>query len=320
MSVSTNSATLSVADPGQSDGTSFDVKFAGGAPQWTVTALPVKPAWLTITKNGGPGAGSVALAASSTGLSKGVYTATLSIEGVGSLPQAITVPVTFVVGASASIAIGGAAHGASFQKVFAPGMVLSVFGSNLAPSTAVAGSLPLPLSLAGVSATVNGVSAPFYFVSAGQINLQVPYETGTGTAVLAINNNGNVASFAFPVSVSAPGIFVGPDGSVAPNATGKAGDTLLAFVTGDGDQTPTLATGATPAPGTALSRLPKSRLPVTMTVGGVPATIVFNGIPTGLAGVTQINFTVPDGVPAGVQDVVITVGGVASAAAKLTVQ
>jgi uncharacterized protein (TIGR03437 family) len=320
MSVSTNSATLSVADPGQSDGTSFDVKFAGGAPQWTVTALPVKPAWLTITKNGGPGAGSVALAASSTGLSKGVYTATLSIEGVGSLPQAITVPVTFVVGASASIAIGGAAHGASFQKVFAPGMVLSVFGSNLAPSTAVAGSLPLPLSLAGVSATVNGVSAPFYFVSAGQINLQVPYETGTGTAVLAINNNGNVASFAFPVSVSAPGIFVGPDGSVAPNATGKAGDTLLAFVTGDGDQTPTLATGATPAPGTALARLPKSRLPVTMTVGGVPATIVFNGIPTGLAGVTQINFTVPDGVPAGVQDVVITVGGVASAAAKLTVQ
>jgi uncharacterized protein (TIGR03437 family) len=262
----------------------------------------------------------VTLTASAAGLSKGVYTTTLSIEAPGSLPQSITVPVTFVVGASSTTVIGGVAHGASFKSAFAPGMVLSVFGSSLAPATVGAGSLPLPLSLAGVSATVNGVSAPFYFVSPGQINLQVPYETSAGAAVLAINNNGQVASWTFPVSAAAPGIFTAPDGSVAPNASGKAGDTLLAFVTGDGDQTPTLATGATPASGTALARLPKSRQAVTMTVGGIPATILFNGIPAGLAGVTQINFTVPAGVSAGAQDVIITVGGVPSPPAKLTVR
>ncbi len=316
LAVSTKAVNLTVADSGQSNSSSFDVTFTGGTPQWSVTAQPVKPAWLTITSS----AGHITLSASAVGLSRGVYNTTLSIEAVGSLPQSVTLPVTFVVGSSAATSIGGVAHGASFKTAFAPGMILSVFGSNLAPATVLAGALPLPLSLGGVSATVNGVSAPFYFVSPGQINLQVPYETSAGAAVLAINNNGQVASFPFMVSPAAPGIFTAADGTLAPNASGKVGDTLLAFLTGDGDQTPTLATGATPAAGTAVSRLPKSRLPVSMTIGGVLAPVVFNGVPTGLAGVTQLNFTVPAGVASGVQDVVVTVGGIASPPAKLTIQ
>jgi uncharacterized protein (TIGR03437 family) len=44
------------------------------------------------------------------------------------------------------------------------------------------------------------------------------------------------------------------------------------------------------------------------------------GVPYGLSGVTQINFRVPDGVPSGVQPVIVTVGGVASKPAKITVQ
>jgi uncharacterized protein (TIGR03437 family) len=61
-------------------------------------------------------------------------------------------------------------------------------------------------------------------------------------------------------------------------------------------------------------------LPVTMTVGGQPASISFIGIPSGLVGVTQINYVVPANAPVGVQPVVVTVGGVASPAAKLNVQ
>jgi uncharacterized protein (TIGR03437 family) len=316
LAVSAKAVNLTVADSGQSNSASFDVNFTGGAAQWSVNVQPVKPAWLTITSS----AGHVTLTASAAGLSKGVYNATLSIEAVGSLPQSITLPVTFVVGSSSAITIAGVAHGASFKSAFAPGMILSVFGSNLAPATILAGSLPLPLSLAGVSATVNGVSAPFYFVSPAQINLQVPYETSAGTAVLAINNNGQVASIPFTVSTAAPGIFTAADGALVPNASGKIGDALLAFITGDGDQTPTLATGSTPAAGTAAARLPKSRLPVSMTIGGVLAHVVFNGVPNGLAGVTQLNFTVPAGIASGVQDVVVTVGGIASPPAKLTIQ
>jgi len=57
-----------------------------------------------------------------------------------------------------------------------------------------------------------------------------------------------------------------------------------------------------------------------MTIGGVLAHVVFNGVPNGLAGVTQLNFTVPAGIASGVQDVVVTVGGIASPPAKLTIQ
>jgi uncharacterized protein (TIGR03437 family) len=58
---------------------------------------------------------------------------------------------------------------------------------------------------------------------------------------------------------------------------------------------------------------------VTVTVGDKQADISFIGIPSGLVGVTQINYQVPADVPLGVQPVVVTVGGVASPPAKLNV-
>jgi uncharacterized protein (TIGR03437 family) len=217
--------------------------------------------------------------------------------------------------------VGGVANGASFQSdAAAPGMVLSVFGSNLAPSTSIASVLPLPLSLAGVSATIDGVPAPFYFVSSGQLNIQVPYETPAGPALLAVNNNGQVTTWLFDVSFSAPGIFTDVKGNMVPYASGSRGQTLIMFVTGEGDVTPALATGATPKPGTAASSLPAPVLPASLTIGGVSANIDFIGVPPGLAGVTQINFSVPSNAPAGLQPVVFTVGGVMSPAANFTVQ
>jgi uncharacterized protein (TIGR03437 family) len=59
--------------------------------------------------------------------------------------------------------------------------------------------------------------------------------------------------------------------------------------------------------------------PTTVTIGGTAATIDFIGIPAGLVGVTQVNVQVPSGVAAGVQPVVVTVGGVASAPATVTI-
>src|SRR5262249_4633135 len=156
-------------------------------------------------------------------------------------PPAITIPVTFVVGSSSSIKIDGITNGASFKSAYAPGMLASVFGSGFSSATLTASRLPLPLTLSGVSATVNGITAPLYFVSPGQINLQIPYETGLGPAVLGINNNGKVASFPIQVGKAAPGIIAMADGTLVPPSSGKAGDTLTAFVTGDGDLTPTLA-------------------------------------------------------------------------------
>ena len=95
----------------------------------------------------------------------------------------------------------------------------------------------------------------------------------------------------------------------------------IVAITGEGKVTPALATGTTPAARTPTSQLPKPQLPYSITVGGVPVTdIPFIGIPTGLVGVTQINFTIPPGVASGPQPIVVTVGSVSSVAATVNIQ
>ncbi|MBZ5621265.1 MAG: Ig-like domain repeat protein [Acidobacteriia bacterium] len=290
-----------------------------GTQQWTVSVFPAnqKTSWLVVFPLSGTGSATVNLSASTAGLANGVYTATLVFQSLNTIPQFINVPVTFTVGASSAVTISSVANAASFQQAFAPGMILSVFGTRLSSGTQSAASLPLPLSMAGVSATVNGVSAPLFYVSPTQLNIQVPYETPAGTAVLGVNNNGQVAVTSFQVNAAAPGIFVA-GGSLVPTATARRGGALAFYITGDGDVSPPIPTGVPPAPVADLSQLPKPRLPVSVTVGGIPANIVFIGIPY-LVGVTQINITVPSNAPLGPQPVVVKVGSVSSPAGTLTV-
>jgi uncharacterized protein (TIGR03437 family) len=317
---------LEVADAsGTPTPLSVPVSFSKGSTAWTVSVGPANPAtnWLTASPLSGTGAGSVTVSASPAGLSPGAYTAVLTFAAEGAEPQVVNVSVTLTVGASSSTSIAGMVNNFSGALTAAPGMIAGVYGSQMAPegTALVAEGLPLPLTLGGVSATVNGVAAPLYYVSPGQIDVQIPYETGAGTAVLAVNHNGQVATFAFPVAVTAPGLY----SSAVSNSTGlgvssaPAGETLLLFMTGEGDVTPTLATGATPDPADNPDQYPKPRLPVTVTVGGVAAKVLFQAIPYGLAGVTQIDFTIPSGALLGPQQVVVTVGGVAAPGVNLTV-
>src|SRR5204863_2958132 len=117
---------------------------------------------------------------------------------------------------------------------------------NLAPGMQLADRIPLPISMQGVTATVNGITAPLYYVSPGQINLQIPYETGAGPAVVGINNNGSVAGFMFNVTAAAPGVFTGANSTLVPFSSGRRGSVSLAFITGEGDLSPSLFTGRTP--------------------------------------------------------------------------
>src|SRR4029077_16694797 len=161
--------------------------------------------------------------------SRGAYTGLVSVQSDDALPQVIHIPVTFVVGTSETTVGTAIANGASFAQAFAPGTLMTVFGTQLSPVTRSAVAVPLPLDIAGVSATVNGVSAPLYYVSPGQINVQVPYETGAGLAVLGVNNNGQVSSFPLTVAPAAPGLFPTADGSVTPSASARQGQPAVAF-------------------------------------------------------------------------------------------
>ena len=292
--------------------------FAGASPQWTASVVTGAP-WLTVSPLSGAGSGSLHITVNSAGLSTGAYAGSVIVQSVDGIPQALQIGVAFVVGVSQSTGITSVANGASYAQAFAPGTLMSVFGTQLAATTSTAGVLPLPISQAGVSVTVNGVSAPIYYLSPGQLNVQIPYETGTGLAILGVNNNGQVASYPFMVADAAPGLFTAADGSLVPSASAQQGQTAVAYITGDGDTTPFLVTGAAPATGTAISKLPHPKLSVAVTVGGVPATVAFAGIPPGLVGVTQINFIVPATVPLGVQPVVVSIGGINTQAGNLTV-
>jgi uncharacterized protein (TIGR03437 family) len=208
-----------------------------------------------------------------------------------------------------------AGNAAAYNQTYAPGMLLTIYGSHLSPATLAASSVPLPPLLEGVSATINNLIAPLWFVSPGQINLQVPYEIPPNSiATLTINNNGQSASVSFPVAAVAPGIFTDANGAPVGKGTVETGDIATLFLTGAGAVTPAVADGAAPA-----GLTPKPQQAVTVTVGGVTAPIKFIGIPVGLVGVTQINYQVPDNVPVGPQLVVVTVGAVSSPAATLTV-
>jgi uncharacterized protein (TIGR03437 family) len=130
-----------------------------------------------------------------------------------------------------------------------------------------------------------------------------------------------VASFLFPIAAAAPGIFsdYSQSRALVPSSSGKRGDTLMLFMTGEGQVSPALLNGTSPFASTPIGLLPQPVLPIAVTVGGVPAQILFAGVASGLTGASQINFTIPMTAPTGVLPVVVTVAGVPSPAASLTV-
>lgn len=302
-----------------SDPATIIVGFQGGTASWTASILPANrtTSWLKIS---GTAPGPLTVIASSAGLANGVYRAMVTIDAPDANPSVVNVPVTLVVGGATNMTIAGMRNNASGTEAFAPGMQVAVYGSGLASSPTQTARIPLPFSVGGVSATVNGISAPIYSASPGQVDIQIPYETGLGSAVLAVNNNGQVASFAFPVSVAAPGIYnFFIDNNTGAPGSGRAGDVMTMFASGVGDLTPSLATGVGPSSLTSVSNLPRPRLPVRVTVGGEPADVAFAGNASGLVGAIQINFTLPTDLQPGSQPVVLIVGGVASDPVNLMV-
>lgn len=73
-----------------------------------------------------------------------------------------------------------------------PGSDILLFGANLAQHSASAIASNWPKVLEGVSVFIDGTAAPVGYVSAGQINAQVPSGTKPGPAVLTVVTSGTV--------------------------------------------------------------------------------------------------------------------------------
>jgi uncharacterized protein (TIGR03437 family) len=90
---------------------------------------------------------------------------------------------------------------------------------------------------------------------------------------------------------------------------------LIAYLTGSGPVTPTVADGAaTPATG-----LVQPTLPVSVTIGGAPATVLGSALSPGFVSLLQLNISVPTGLAAGNYPMVVTINGQASNSATVSI-
>ncbi len=219
----------------------------------------------------------------------------------------------------------GAVNAAAPAAALSPGELFSIYGVNLAAGAQQPLLLPLPATMAATTVEVNGITAPLVYVSPGQINAQVPWETAPGSATLTVTHAGVSASQTVTIAAAGPAIFTlyGSQEAAALNEDysvnsqenpATAGQAVLLFGTGVGAVQPVVATGA-PAGDDPLSQV---TAPVTATVGGSPpSNVLFAGLAPGFAGLWQINVQVAG---SGAVPITVTVDGAAGNTVTVWVQ
>jgi uncharacterized protein (TIGR03437 family) len=126
------------------------------------------------------------------------------LRAVCALSIGLTIPV-LAYGQTPSISTGGTLNAADYSRSFAPGVYISIFGSNLASSTQQAQAYPLPTSLGGASVELasNGEQFPLLYASPTQINAQMPYDVPIGQVQIRVRTAAGVSN-ADTITVSAP--------------------------------------------------------------------------------------------------------------------
>jgi uncharacterized protein (TIGR03437 family) len=207
--------------------------------------------------------------------------------------------------------ISSVVNAANGKQPVAPGGLVSIYGSQMSPVNMATSQIPLPTALGDSCLSINGTPVPLLFVSSQQINAQLPFNV-SGNATLSIHTPGGISdNYLFTVQPAAPSVFqsgaAGPETGLATivrasnsqlvTATNPIhpGDTLIIFLTGMGQTTPTVPSGM-PSPASPLA---VANIAPTVTLGGASLGVSYAGLVPGEVGVYQINATVPTGVPQG---------------------
>jgi uncharacterized protein (TIGR03437 family) len=205
-----------------------------------------------------------------------------------------------------------AASSAPFTAGIAPGELLTLYGTNLAGALTLASGIPFPTTLGNVQVTINGTAAPIYYVAPTQVSVIVPYEVNTAIAQVQVTSNGNPSNIVTVfTNVTAAGVFSVPPGGLGYGAIlhqngslvssanpALANETVSVFLTGLGAVSPGIADGAA-GPSSTLSQASSA---IAAYVGGVQATVTYAGLAPVLAGLYQMNVTIPTGLTAGDND------------------
>jgi uncharacterized protein (TIGR03437 family) len=220
-----------------------------------------------------------------------------------------------------TISANGVASAAAFggSKTIAPGSWIEIYGQNLAPDsrswagTDFAGA-SAPTALDGVKVTIGGQPAYVAYISAGQVNAQVPSGVGNGQQNLVVSTGaGSSAPYPITVASTQPGVLAPasftvsgkvyaaalfPDNvtfALPPNALpgvvskyAKPGDTLILYGIGFGPTTPNINAGQVVSAGNSLA------MQLTVSFGGVPTTLTYMGLAPSFVGLYQFNMIVPN--------------------------
>jgi uncharacterized protein (TIGR03437 family) len=306
-----------------------------GATGATFSAASDSP-WLTVSPTSGsvPNTLTVTVNPANLAASPTPYTGNINISGTGTTTGTTTVPVSVTVTAPLPT-ISKVGNAASYVVgALAPGEVIYLEGTALGPQTLVTAAIDpatgkIATTIGNVSVTVGGFSAPMVYASATKVSCIVPYELKTfsnSNATVVLKYLGQTSNgITFGVTAAAPGVFsgnqtgTGPAAAINPDQSVNStlnpapkGSQVAVFITGEGETNPSGITGKiTVANLTGIGPLaPVPLLNVTVLVDGQPAKAInYVGEVAGIvAGVLQINFTLPDNARTGDLPLLVSVG------------
>lgn len=247
-------------------------------------------------------------------------------------------------GGAPTISQNGVITAAAFGafSTIAPGSWIEIYGSNLAGSqrtwaAADFNGSKAPTSLDGVKVTINGQDAFVDYISAGQVNAQVPSNVGTGPMQLTVTNSSGTSSpYSITVNPTQPGLLAPPSFKIENNQyvtalfsdgtyvlpTGaisgvtsrpaKPGETIVLYGVGFGTVDPDIPAGQIVSQSNRLT----SSLQVLF--GGTPATLPYFGLAPNFVGLYQINAVVPSIANSDRVPLTFTLGGVAGTQTLVT--
>jgi uncharacterized protein (TIGR03437 family) len=222
-----------------------------------------------------------------------------------------------------SISAGGVVSASAFGEFSSasPGSWIEIYGANLSQTTRgwtladFTGNIA-PTSLDGISVTIDGKSAFIDYISPGQINALISSDTPTGTQQLIVKSgqdssaaysltvnpteagllaprNFNIGGVQYTVAIFTDGAYALPTGAIAGlnSRPAKPGDVLTLYGVGFGPVVPTIPAGQLVQQQSTLA------LPLQLSIGGLPASLLYDGLAPDFTGLYQLNVTVPSAAP-----------------------
>jgi len=252
----------------------------------------------------------------------------------GGASTALTFLVTTAT--APAITVAGIVNAAGYTTQVTGNDIAAIFGVNLAPSVSSPHVIPLLTALNTVSVLVDGIPAPLFYLSPGQINFQTPFRLLNQTqATIVVQTNGiSSNAVTIPLVAAAPallavngqgtgqgevlavnGAFVAPTGTIFGAQPGVAGQAISIYCLGLGAVTGTTSDGFGGGPNTPTLANPQ------VTIGGLNANVTFSGEAPGFVGLYQVNVVIPAGVASSPSiPVVFSMNGLTSNTVTIAIQ